>query len=117
MAATGRPLPGYPQAVGDKIESILEIAGPSSYTQVSTGSPPSGGQVIYASQFGLKYIEFVDGSLSDDGQYYADASYMGKTGAVTQVTLLWSVAHTGAEVSGTTNLASRTVRMRAIGPC
>lgn len=107
-------LDGYPQSEGAKLGSVIEKTGPSSYTQVSTGSPPTGGQAVYASEFGLKYFDHVEGGLSDDGEYlvFFTPAVDGKQ-PVTHGILFWMVAHTGVEASG--DLSARTVRLRAIG--
>jgi hypothetical protein len=110
-----RPLAGYPQSEGGKIGSVLPISGPTSYTQVTPASPPTGGQSIKASQFGMKFFDHVEGGLSDDGQYIAFVSLNGSPGKATTATVLWTIAHTGAEVTGAVNLSARSVAFRAIG--
>lgn len=121
MAVT--PFPDSPRngAWGDRPYAIIDWAGPASYTQVSTGTPPTGGQAITPSAFGLtapiEGIMFVGGS--SDGQYGVEpvqaTSYNQGQGNATW-TLLWYVLHTGAEVAGATNLSGVTVRMIAFGP-
>ena len=57
-----RPLDGYPTSFGSSRASVEGITGPSSYTQVSAGTPPAvatGGQTIQALQFGLKYFDYL----------------------------------------------------------
>lgn len=107
---------GYPQAEGAKWGSAIEKAGPASYTQVTAATPPTGGQALEASEFGVKYLEVVFGCLSDNGQYRVDftPTKQGKHG-VTAGILLWTVAAGGAEVAALTDLSARTVRLFARG--
>lgn len=107
---------GYPQPSGARMESVIYKAGPSSYTVVTTGSPPTGGQTVEASEFGLKYLDHVEATLSDNGQYivYWTPKVTGKA-SVSSGVLMWVTAAGGAEVVGTTDLSSRQVRLRAIG--
>ncbi len=109
-------LDGYPQSIGAKRESVIKVTGPSSYTQVSVATPPTGGQVIDAAAFGLKYIESAEGSLSNNGQYGVRVIFDNnpKQG-VTSIRLLWFVASTGAEAAGSADLDALTVRVRATG--
>ena len=62
-------LDGYPQADGAKMESVIYKAGPSLYTVVTPGTTPTGGQAVTASEFGLKYLEHVEGGLDNTGTY------------------------------------------------
>lgn len=109
-------LPGYPQAEGAKMGSVIEKAGPASYTQVTPGSPPTGGQAIEASEFGLKYFEHVATAMDETGAYivYWTPKVQGKVG-VTSGILMWVTAAGGAEVAGGTDLSGHKVRLRAIG--
>lgn len=110
-----RPLSGYPNAIGGKWESIVDHPGPSSYTQVATGTPPTGGDTVTAAEFGLKYIESISAELSDNGQYTVLAFNGSGSQPLTSAVLQWTVATTGAQVTGSTNLSARTVRLRAVG--
>lgn len=109
-------LDGYPQPAGAKMESVIYKAGPASYTAVTVASPPTGGQAVQASEFGLKYLEHVEGGLSDTGAYIVvfTPKITGK-GPVTSGTLMWITAVTGVEVAGAVNLSAKQVRLRAIG--
>lgn len=91
--------------------------GPSSYTQITTGSPPTGGDALQASDMDLKHMYVVLGvGLSDDGQYRVEAVWNGGIGsAATSVLLMWIVAATGAQVTGAVNLSARSVRLLALG--
>lgn len=109
-------IPGYPQSEGAKVVSVITKAGPASYAQLSNATPPTGGQVVSAVEFGLKYIEYLDVSVSDNGQYSAFAT-PGTSEALACDTwrLAWFTRATGAEVAATTDLSGRTVRLRAVG--
>jgi hypothetical protein len=100
--------------------AIWEIAGPSSYTQITVGTPPAGptgGQVISAQALGLKAIEEVVGGLDNAGHYVVQGCQLGVgTGQFPNTcALIWIIAHTGAEESGTTNLSTFRVRLAFIG--
>lgn len=107
----------YPAVPGNKPISITDQLGPASYTVITTGSPPTGGQTINASAFGLQFLENVWAMGSDDGQYVINVfmNPLYKNQPSTSVLLQWIVAATGAEVTGTTDLSGRTVRLMAIG--
>jgi len=112
------PLPGYPSPPGAKNESLHNVVGPASYTQVSTGSPPTGGQTVSATAFGLQYITaawIVNGS--ENGQYYGNV-FLNPTqlsGGSASITLQWITAATGAEAAGAANLSSFHLRIMAVG--
>jgi hypothetical protein len=111
---------------GDRPYSVIDWAGPASYTQLSRGSAnsgavPTGGQAITPASFGLTApIEgiFVVG-LSTSGTYGAYAvqttAYNAGYGNATW-SLVWFVTATGAEVSAATALNLETVRLIAFGP-
>jgi hypothetical protein len=50
---------GYPKVPGDAVWSVLDVVGPASYVQVVPGSPPTGGQLITAADFGMQALDFV----------------------------------------------------------
>lgn len=96
---------GYPQSAGAKVECILEVDGPASYTAGT-------GNTIDATAAGMKYIEYVAGGISTDGTY----TTIGKvTGTASTATLLWFTRTTGAEVGGGTNLSASKVRILVRG--
>lgn len=109
-----RPLAGYPQSNGGKIESVVPISGSATYVQVTTGSPPTNGQTIKASQFGMKFFDHVEGGLTDDGQYLVVATLQGSPGKQQTARLIWIIAHTGAEAANG-DYSARSVAIRAIG--
>ncbi len=112
----GLLVPDFPQSFGSKRAQIALLTGPASYTQVTTGSPPTGGQSLAATNFGLKYIDYAFSGVSDDGQYEVvlTPTVSITTGQATWIAI-WKVAHTGAEAAGATNLSARTVRVFLIG--
>lgn len=103
----------FPQGFGNRPVSMLKHAGPASYARLVVGTPPTGGDVIAAPAFGLKFINgcFCDG-ISDDGQYGVAVS---NNPNLLQVELRWFVLSTGTEVANAVNLSARTVRLFAIG--
>lgn len=112
------PLQGeYPAVPGNKLWSIAELTGPESYTQVTPGTPPTGGQEILASAFGLKFLEHVWVSMVDrTGAYIAHPISPASPGQpATSVTVVWIVAAGGAEVAGAVDLSGTTVRIMALG--
>lgn len=113
------PLQGeYPAPPGNKPVSMADIVGPASYTVITTGATPTGGQTVLASAFGLKMLEYVWASMgSDDGQYigrcYLNPFYDGMPSP--SVLLQWVIAATGAEVTAAVDLSGRKIRLFAIG--
>lgn len=92
---------------------MITLTGPSSYTVVTAGTPPTGGQALLASQFGLKYIDSVYVGLSNDGGYYALWTPTSATkNGVTAGILGW-LAFGYGEASG--DLSAITIRVTAIG--
>lgn len=109
-------VPDFPQSWGSKRVQVALVTGPASYTQVTTGTPPTGGQTIKASDYGLKWIDFAQTMVSDDGQYQVVLTpATALAGAQSSVIAVWKVAHTGAEVSAAVNLSGRTVRVLLVG--
>jgi len=106
-------VPGFPRAFSGKIENVITLAGPSSYTSVTPGSTPTGGQSVTAAQFGMKFIEFLDGCCDATGTYAVRAIPLASSAKATTWTLQWVVAATGVETTG--DLSTYTVRLRAVG--
>lgn len=110
---------GYPAAPGNKNYSIAEFAGPASYVQVVPAAPViTGGQVIQAAAFGLKYIECVDGPMMSDNGAYIIQAMLNQTAPgkpVTSIRLIWITATSGAEVVAAVDLSGRTVRIGVKG--
>lgn len=107
-------LPDYPSPPGNKNISIVTVAGPASYTAVTNGSPPTGGQALTARDVGLPNgVEFIEACASDDGQYEVAVIFPSNPAkGASSVILRWVVSATGAEVSGTTDLSARKVRLK-----
>lgn len=113
-----RIIPDYPAPPGNKRWVICDIDGPTAYTAITLGTPPTGGQTVRASDIGLQNIEWAQVSGSDNGQYDGTCYIVGGLGnpaktAGTQMQLQWILAATGAEASG--NLSARSLRIVAIG--
>ena len=123
-----RPLPGYPQPVGEKYEWVGDIDGQASYN--NTGTFATSGQQINAADFGFGGIEYVEcDDLSLDGvnavQVALGATTAGATNlstapgsgqpanpATTAVLHWYTTASSATEVSNTTNLSTKAVRLR-----
>lgn len=104
-----------PGIFGNFNGGIISWTGPSSYTQVTPGSPPTGGQSIPATAFGLKFLDcIICVSLDATGTYNVDPIVI-KPGGATTAILLWTTAATGAQVSGATNLSAISVVLLGIG--
>jgi len=107
---------GFPVTIGGKTFSAIDHTGPASYTAVTTGAPVSGGDVIVAATFGLRFIEAVECTMDNTGVYDPDP-ILSAADAVprTQITLRWFTAAGRAEVAGATNLSASHVRIQVIG--
>lgn len=109
-------LKDFPQPWGNRMVSIIDHVGPASYTQITTGSPPTGGDVVTAAEFGLKSLSQVLAPLSDDGTYNVEATLGLALGQeASQARLMWITANTGAQAAGATNLSARSIRLIGIG--
>jgi len=97
---------GFPDTWGQHGVPLIDHKGPSSYV--------SGGEVIDAPFLGPRIYAFIVGGLTNSGTYRVDAIY-GGTGLRNSVSLKWTVASTGQEVTSGTNLSSETVRLLVIG--
>ena len=107
-------LQDFPQNWGSKTVAIIRHTGPTSYTAITVASPPTGGDSVPASAFGLSRLEAVIGGLDDTGAYHVVGTLAGKQEA-TAVQLMWKTAVTGAEVAGATNLSAKSVFLIGIG--
>lgn len=99
-------LTGYVDVWGKHAAGAIDHTGPTSYT--------TGGQTLKAASYGLRSLDFVQGSLSSSGTYFVRSEPVGK-GSKTTYKLLWFVTATNAEVAATTNLSGETVRLFAFG--
>lgn len=108
---------GFPTSIGSQWLGIGPHSGPASYTQVTTG-PVAGGDSVLATELGMKFINAIQGGFTDDGLYRVDPIPAGSTdpnGAMSSVTLRWTVVATGAQVAGAVDLSGSVVRLQAIG--
>lgn len=120
-----RPLDQYPDSFGSHKSGVFPHAGPAAYVQTDASISPlpavlTGGDVVEGSEFGVKLIEFLTGSLSDDGLYFVrpfpKAQSDFQVGA-SQPTygLEWRVSATGAQVAADVDLSASVVRLFALG--
>lgn len=107
---------GYPSPPGNKQFSELKVTGPTLYTVITIGSPPTGGQIVNASDFGLVSLEgIIVLSASDNGQYGVEpVALKPDLQGCPQYTLMWFTLITGAQV-GAIDLSARSVRLLGIG--
>jgi hypothetical protein len=121
----------YPKVPGDQPWSIIDVTGPASYTEVTPGSPgppvvaPTGGQEIWAQDFGLQAFDFVVAMGSNDGQYAGVIVPVGGTvtapgeftpgGDFESLLLMWMDLSTGLEATAATDLSASFLRLLAIG--
>lgn len=106
---------GYPLSIGGKIYSVVDHTGPASYTQVTTGATPSGGDVIQAAAFGMKYIESIE--IDGDSTAVYDIVPASPPDALPRTSwiLRWFTAAGRGEVAGATNLSASHVRICVTG--
>lgn len=119
-------LPGYEMPLGDKLLLHFDHTGPASYTQVVTGTTPTGGDTINALDLGRGGFDNLDIMMDTTGQVYALAIPVagGVGNAVPSVILKWFSAVTatlggksqtaGSEIAAGTNLSTFSVRVQAI---
>ncbi len=127
-----RPLNNYPGSIGAVNLSVVPHAGPTSYTQVTItpGAAISGGDSFLATEAGLKNLDAVQDSVTDDGAFVViaipNAPSTPQNGASPKTyTLMWIANKTalmggqnqtfGTEAVAATNLSAFTVRLTAIG--
>src|SRR6266851_3203010 len=116
MAAnTATLMPDFPISIGNRKLSCITLTGLNPYVAVSGGSPPTGGQALAASQFGLTYLDAVFCGLTDGGVYTAVwTPTSSTTNGVKSGILMWTTSNGGAEV-GSVDLSAKTLRVTAIG--
>ena len=110
---------GYPTSIGSKVVSLVRHAGPSSYTVVTSGASPSGGDKVTASMFGLKTIDYLFAAFDETGVYQV-MPVIAKNGPTTSVILRWYTTAGGPPATFTEAAASATlsgvyVHLLAIG--
>jgi len=123
MAAnTATSFPDSPRngAWGDRPYALIELTGPTSYTQVTNGAAPSGGQAVDNTTFGLSAgmegIEQVCASNTGTYEVIAIAAPFSPLQPSKNWILRWLTSATGAEVGAGVNLSAETIRLRAFGP-
>lgn len=107
--------PDFPQNWGNKTVTILQHTGPASYTAVTGGATPTGGDTIPASAFGLSRIEAIFVVGLDNTAVYQVVPGLDGAMEATLARLMWKTAATGAEVAGSTVLSAKTITLMAIG--
>ena len=101
-------LPGYQQAVGTKREAVHDHKGPVSYTQFSGGGDP-----LTNANFGMGWLEVVEGGVDNTGTYFVLA--VKNPGPQQAIKLIWLTLIGMTEVAGATNLSASTVTLWAKG--
>ena len=123
----------YPKQPGDTPWCVADVDGPGlpgGYVTFVPGNNtvtpivrPSGGQVLFPSDFALQSFHIVlPGMASDDGRYFVrvvpllivDTSNPGGD-AFQQCFLAWLDILTGVQVAASTDLSKSSVRLVAIG--
>lgn len=104
----------YPKQPGDQPWSIIDVTGPTSYVPLAPGTPPTGGQVINASDFGLQAIDVVMAQGSSDGRYSGMIPSGVIGGDSTTVRLAW-VNVAGGQAAAASDLSPLHMRLLAIG--
>ncbi|HEV8525220.1 MAG TPA: hypothetical protein VGQ71_12025 [Terriglobales bacterium] len=104
----------YPKVPGDSFWSVVDVEGPASYVQVVPGNPPTGGQLITASDCGLQSFDWVNAKGASQA-FNAVVVIPAIVGNPTIIRLMWITAATGSQVAPGANLSGRFVRLLAIG--
>jgi len=106
----------YPKQPGDQPWCVADFWGPSNYTPVTPGHPPTGGQRIAAQDFALVTIDWVLAMGDHTGDYsiVVIPANFEVGNAVDAVLLKWITA-TGSQVAAGTDLSSFIVRLIASG--
>jgi hypothetical protein len=80
------------------------------------GTPPTGGDLLTAAEFGLKSLTMVWGAVSDNGAFFAEVTpAVGGKGEPTSWIIQYVTVATGAQVAATTALNARSFRLFALG--
>lgn len=114
----------FPKVPGDQPWSIIDVTGPTAYTQLfpqPPGTPPQGGQMLTAQDFGLQALDFVVAIGTGDGLYVGEIIPLGGNLVIPAVfdgddfavfLLVWMQA-TGGEATG--DLSASKMRLLGIG--
>jgi hypothetical protein len=108
----------YPCPPGNRNQAVGSFSGPAAYAQVVPGNPPTGGFQLTAAQLGLVSIEFMTCSLDASGTYNAEVIFPSNflpNDDVPYVIIEFTLAATGAQVAGATNLSAINWRFQAFG--
>ena len=103
---------------GDEPYARVKWVGPSSYTVLTVGSPPSGGDTISATQFGVSMITLVLGQASYDGRWkvipvrISDAKWTLKWISLVTATVGGQSQTANAEAAAGTDLSSTYVKLQ-----
>lgn len=132
-----RMFDGYPTSWGSNRAAVFGHAGPASYTQVviTPGtSPVTGGDTVTAVEAGMKYLDKVNGGVTDDGAFTVTpiqitqssstsgnppqpgASWKLRWVANKTATYAGQAQTAGSEAVAASNLSTFVVRLAAIGP-
>jgi hypothetical protein len=98
-----------PLPVGDRWMVICNHIGPASYTQVTPGASPTGGDVITAQECGLKFIQAIHASGDDSGSYLPVP--LAIIGDAASGILGWWITSGMTQVAGAVNLSARSTRL------
>ena len=127
--ASPKVLEGFPQSWGAKRVSVFYHNGPVLYVPVVVATPVTTGDPVTDVETGMRYIEWLSGGVSENGQYRVEvipgggnpsqaqaAGVGGGTVGAPQRTwrLRWIVVATGVEAAAV-DLSARSVRLLAIG--
>jgi hypothetical protein len=103
---------------GDEPYCRVRWTGPSSYTQVTAGAPPTGGDQIKASQFGVSMIVLVLGDSSYTGRFQivpiriSDATWTLKWISLVTATVGGQSQVAGTEAISATDLSGESVKLQ-----
>ncbi len=97
---------GYVDIWGKHGAAAIDHTGKASYV--------TGGDVLTASRYGLRSLDYVDGGESFSGTYYVRGRAIG-TGNRTTYKAVWYVTATNAEVAAGVNLSAEKVKLFAFG--
>lgn len=102
-----------PKQVGDILVVYADHTGPSSYTQVSPGATPTGGDSVTAQELGLKFIEGIVSSGDDTGSYLPVP--LALVNPSTSAIIRWQLQNSNSEAGSAVNLSARHARLIAWG--
>lgn len=109
-------LQSYPSPPGNRPWRVFDLQGVNPYAPIVVAAPPTGGQVVKASDMGLSSIECAFVMGSDNGQYTGVCYPSVNTNGAEFGTMLvqWIVSATGAEAAAI-DLTGRSLRILVLG--